>query len=69
MFVSYGPHFAASHFQIAAASPRLLFIDYHDSETLSIDFHAWLDDDSAFSPRPEFLHPQTRPEFVEGFCF
>jgi hypothetical protein len=60
------PHFATAHFQFAA-STRLLFIEYRDSQTLSIDFNAWLDDDSAFSLRPDFLHPRTHPK-IGGSC-
>jgi len=60
------PHFAISHFQLAA-SPRLLFIARLGSETLSIDFHACLDDDSASSQQPDFLCPRSYPE-IRGSC-
>jgi F-box interacting protein len=60
------PHFTTSHFQLAS-STRLLFIEYRDSQTLSIDFNAWLDDDSAFSLSPDFLHLESRPE-IGGSC-
>ena len=44
-----------------------MFIEYRDSQTLCIDFNAWLDDDSAFSLNPDFLHLESRPE-IGGSC-
>jgi len=61
------PHFATSHFHKFAASPRLLFFDYDAPDALTIDFHAYLHDDSASSLSPDFLHPQSVPE-IGGSC-
>ncbi|XP_058759013.1 F-box/kelch-repeat protein At3g06240-like [Vicia villosa] len=70
--ISHDPHFANSHFQLSSATPnrRILLISYKTHESLSIDFEASLDDDSASVPLNldyMFLEDSTNFE-VTGSC-
>ncbi|XP_058742029.1 F-box/kelch-repeat protein At3g23880-like [Vicia villosa] len=64
------PHFATSHFQLAATPPteRLICLETFSNETISIDFNASFNDDSSYSsPSLDFLSGVRRPK-IRGSC-
>jgi len=62
--ISFDPHFANSHFQLTASkhTHRLMFMTNYIPQTLSLDFEASLDYDTAIEiphPNPNFVKPQS----------
>ena len=65
------PHFAISHFELAAAcTERLLFLGPTVHEVRSIDFNAPLNDDSASAAlNLNFLSPESHSDLIHCLCF